>query len=308
MTFSITLSATWTSSPCTVTAAAWPHMCWWSFQSCGKDARVTSSRHLGGSEEPAPTAGVRPAPPTRANNQEEPWNADPARDPTSSCPCRDVCSCVALSVISSCGNENRCTWPGWRLRLARRSLCELRRPCPPRWAVRPPPVSRWDVEPDQGSQEAGWSGKQTTMLSLKTDVTRAQCEVREEPRQRHGLNNCEHASGRRVPPRRGARRLPLHSPALRSLQVGPSPHSAQRPQTRHVPHPTQPCSVTHPRGFLLRMDSAGPPPGKSLEGTAAWPVLPSDPHSLREVPHGQEEEESRWGCEPPPALQSEALD
>lgn len=31
--FSITLSATWTSSAWTVTAAAWPHACWWSFQS-----------------------------------------------------------------------------------------------------------------------------------------------------------------------------------------------------------------------------------------------------------------------------------
>lgn len=41
-TFSITLSATWTSSPWTVTAADCPHMCWWSFQSC-KDTRVTRS-------------------------------------------------------------------------------------------------------------------------------------------------------------------------------------------------------------------------------------------------------------------------
>lgn len=52
-TFSITLSATWTSSPCTVTAADRPHTCWWSFQSCGGGtARVSRGHHLGAGRGP----------------------------------------------------------------------------------------------------------------------------------------------------------------------------------------------------------------------------------------------------------------
>lgn len=65
-TFSITPSATWTSSPCTVTDAACPHRCWWSFQSCGERAvtgaagrsQVRVQRPEAGAE--LPTGGARP--------------------------------------------------------------------------------------------------------------------------------------------------------------------------------------------------------------------------------------------------------